>query len=212
MLPPIPKDLYQLYSNLPFWERWHVWLRWRLCPFLTIAAHVPPEGMIADIGCGRGMLANYLALTGPARRVVGIDKQEVRIKAAKSTGRERSNITFRFQDGLDIKQDVFDCIIMSDFLHHLTYPQQEQLIKHCYAILPDDGLLLIEDVGDKPRWKWYSHFIIDRTLNFGKRQNFRHPDNWIRLLAGIGFTVTSVPAHKGIPLSDVLFICVKNRG
>lgn len=210
MLPPIPKDLYKLYSDLPFWQRWHVRMRWRLCPFLTIAAHVPPDGKIADIGCGRGMLANYLALTGPARRVVGIDKQEVRIKAAKSTVRERSNITFRFQDGLDIKQDVFDCIIMSDFLHHLTYPQQERLLKHCYTILPPGGLLLMEDVGDEPRWKWYSHFIIDRSLNFGKRQNFRRPDNWIRLLAGLGFSVTSFPAHKGIPLSDVLFVCVKS--
>ncbi len=211
MLPPIPKDLYNLYSDLPFWQRWHVRMRWRLCPFMTIAAHVPPEGRIADIGCGRGMLANYLALTGNERRVVGIDKQAVRIRAAQTSVKGRSNITFRDQDGLEIRQDTFDCIIMSDFLHHLTYPQQERLLRHCYAILPLRGLLLMEDVGDEPRWKWIAHFFIDRTLNFGKRQNFRRPGNWINLLAGIGFSVATFPAHKDIPLSDVLFVCRKDN-
>ncbi len=211
-LPPIPKDLYRLYSDLAFWQRWHVRLRWRLCPFLVIAGQVPRSGRIVDIGCGRGMLANYLALTGPGRRVVGIDKQETRIRAAQATVRGRTNIEFRYRDSRDLEVSEFDCVIMTDFLHHLSYGEQEELLRHCREIVAPGGLLLIEDVGDRPRWKWYAHLVIDRVLNFGRRQNFRRPGAWKSFLRSLGFSLTVIPADRGIPLPDILFVCVKSPG
>ncbi len=209
MLPPIPKNLYRLYSGLKSYERWHVRFRWRLCPFLQIAGHIPREGKIVDIGCGRGMLANYLALNGPDRRVTGIDKQVRRIEAAQATVGERKNIRFRLQDALELEREEYDVIVLSDMLHHLSYPEQDRLLEHCFRILPEGGLLLLEDVTTDPRWKWLAHFLIDRTLNLGKRQNFRRLADWIAALNQLGFTVEHYPAHRGIPLPDFLLKCRK---
>lgn len=209
MLPPIPKNLYRLYSGLKSYERWHVRFRWRLCPFLQIAGHIPREGKIVDIGCGRGMLANYLALHGPDRRVTGIDKQVRRIEAAQATVGERKNIRFRLQDALELEREEYDVIVLSDMLHHLSYPEQDRLLEHCFRILPEGGLLLLEDVTTDPRWKWLAHFLIDRTLNLGKRQNFRRLADWIAALKQLGFTVEHYPAHRGIPLPDFLLKCRK---
>lgn len=211
MLPPIPREVYELYDGLRFWERWHVKIRWRLCPFLQIAGHIPPEGRIVDIGCGRGMLANYLALAGPKRRVTGIDKQAPRIAAGQASIKGRENIRFRLQDALDLEREEFDVIVLSDMLHHLTYPRQEQLLEHCRRILPGGGILLLEDVTPDPRWKWVVHFLIDRTLNLGRRQYFRRLPDWIATLEKIGFTVEHFPAHRGIPLPDFLLKCRKVR-
>jgi 2-polyprenyl-3-methyl-5-hydroxy-6-metoxy-1,4-benzoquinol methylase len=209
MLPPIPKNVYRLYDGLKFWERWHVRLRWRLCPFFQIAGHIPPEGRIVDIGCGRGMLANYLALTGPKRRVTGIDRQVKRIEAARASVKGRGNIRFRLQDALDLEVEEYDVIILSDMLHHLSYPQQDRLLEHCHRILPEDGLLLLEDVTPDPKWKWIVHFLIDRILNLGRRQNFRRLRDWIAALEELGFQVKHFPAHRGIPLPDFLLKCRK---
>lgn len=209
MLAPIPKNVYRLYDELKFWERWHVKLRWRLCPFLQIASHVPDNVRVADIGCGRGLLANYLALTGPARRVTGIDKQVKRIEAARASIKERNNIRFYLQDALELPRREYDVVVVSDMLHHLTHPQQEQLLDHCYHILPDGGLLLLEDVTPDPKWKWYCHFLIDRTLNCGRRQYFRKMKDWKAYLEGLGFSVEHFPAHRRIPLPDFLLKCRK---
>jgi len=209
MLPPIPENVYRLYDGLKFWERWHVKLRWRLCPFFQIAGHIPETARIVDIGCGRGLLANYLALGSDSREVTGIDKQTRRIEAARNTISGRSNIHFRLQDALDLKREKFDVIVVSDMLHHLTYPQQETLLEHCYRILPAGGLLLMEDVTPDPKWKWIAHFLIDRTLNCGRRQNFRRLAEWVSYLENLGFKVEHFPAHRGIPLPDFLLKCRK---
>lgn len=209
VLPPIPTDLYSLYRGLKFWERWHVRSRWRLCPFLQIAGHIPDRARIVDIGCGRGLLANYLALRGPARQVTGIDKQTRRITAAQASVGTRKNIHFRHQDALDLRQEEFDVIVISDMLHHLTHGEQDKLLEHCYRILPPGGILLLEDVMLQPRWKWLTHFIIDRVLNLGEKQYFRALENWISFIKSLGFNVESYDAHRHIPLPDFLLRCEK---
>jgi 2-polyprenyl-3-methyl-5-hydroxy-6-metoxy-1,4-benzoquinol methylase len=209
MLPPIPENVYRLYAGLKFWERWHVKLRWRLCPFVQIAGYIPDEGRIVDVGCGRGLLANYLALVSDSREVTGIDKQEKRIEAAIKSIEGRENIHFYLQDALDLHRQEFDVIVISDMLHHLAYPEQEKLLRHCYQILPEGGALLLEDVTTRPQWKWIAHFLIDRTLNCGRRQYYRKVDDWISCLESLGFQVESFPAHRHIPLSDFLLKCSK---
>jgi len=209
MLPPIPQNLYRLYGDLKFWERWHVRLRWRLCPFLQIADHIPDQGTVVDIGCGRGLMANYLALERSSLQVTGIDKQTKRIEAARATIKDRDNIHFYLQDALELHNQEFDVIVVSDMLHHLTYPQQNKLLEHCYRILPEGGILLMEDVTPDPKWKCLAHFLIDRTLNCGRRQNFRRLTDWKLYLEKLGFAVEHFPAHRHIPLPDFLLKCRK---
>ncbi len=209
LLPNIPREVFALYAGLSWWERAHVWLRWKLCPFPAIAAHVPAAGAIADIGCGRGMMANFLALTGPGRKVLGVDRQRQRIQAARATVGSRTNISFRNQDVRDLGGETFDAVIVSDMVHHLDYPDQEAFLGRCYDMVRPGGLLLLEDVGETPRWKYVSHYLIDRTLNKGRGQKFRKLREWKGILEKIGFAVETCPVHRGLPLPDHLFICRK---
>ena len=181
-----------------------------MCPFVQIAAAVPPVCRVVDIGCGRGLLANYLALTGPERIVLGIDNQNQRITAAQLTVGERTNIKFRLQDALTLPREDFNVVVISDMLHHLPFPLQETLLASCFARLPSGGMLLLEEVGDRPRWKYFAHFLIDRALNLGHQQYFRHPRKWMESLSRLGFKVSIEPAHRRLPLPDYLFRCIKD--
>ena len=209
LLPPMPDSVQRLYAGLAWWEKWHAKWRWRLCPFVQIAATVSASAKVMDIGCGRGMLANYLALTGPDRMVLGIDNQEQRIAAARATIGERRNIRFLFQDALTLPDEEFNVVVISDMLHHLPFPAQETLLARCYDLLRPRGELLLEEVGARPRWKYAAHFLIDRTLNLGRRQYFRKPEQWLIILSGLGFKVSVEPAHRHIPLPDYFFRCRK---
>ncbi len=205
----IPQELFNLYSDLGAAVIWYVRLRWRICPFEKIAQHVPLKGTIVDVGCGYGLLSNLLALTSPERDVIGIDLSPKRIRAAQRTVKDRRNIKFLLEDANSFKIEECDVFIMSDFLHHLSYRHQEELLAVCYQKLSKSGLLIIEEVDGRPYWKYQFTIIADGLLNLGKKISFRKSSEYLELLSRIGFQVKTETAHKGLPFSDILYLCKK---
>jgi len=210
MLKRIPQELFNLYSDLGAAVIWYVRLRWRLCPFEKMARHVPLKGTIVDVGCGYGLLSNLLALTSQERDVIGIDLSPRRIRVAQRTVKDRRNIKFLLQDADHLKAGKCDVFVMSDFLHHLSYRRQEELLAVCYRKLSKNGLLIVEEVDDKPYWKYQFNIIVDVLLNLGHRIYFRNSSEYLKLLSRIGFQIKTEAAHKDLPLSDILYLCKKN--
>jgi len=209
MRKKIPQELFNLYSDLGAAVIWYVRLRWRVCPFEKIAQHVPLKGTIVDVGCGYGLLSNLLALASEEREVIGIDLSPKRIRVAQRTVKNRRNIKFLLQDANSLKVEKCNVFLMSDFLHHLPYQHQDELLALCYQKLSKNGLLIIEEVDDKPFWKYRFNIIADGLLNLGQRIYFRNSSEYLRLLSSIGFGVKTEVAHKDLPLSDVLYLCKK---
>lgn len=206
----IPQELFNLYSDLGAIVIWYVRLRWRICPFEKIAQHVPLKGTIVDVGCGYGLLSNLLALTSPERHVIGIDLSSKRIRAAQRTVKDRRNIKFLLQDANSFKIEKCNVFVMSDFLHHLSYRHQEELLTVCYRKLSKSGLLIMEEVDERPYWKYQFNIIADGLLNLGQRIYFRNSSEYLKLLSRIGFQIKTETAHKDLPFSDVLYLCKKS--
>ena len=206
----IPQELFNLYSDLGVGVKWYVRLRWLICPFAKIAQHVPLKGTIVDVGCGYGLLSNLLALTSPERDVIGIDLSPRRIRVAQRTVKDRRNIKFLLQDASSLRVEKCDVFVMSDFLHHLPYRHQEELLAVCCQKLSKNGLLIMEEVDGKPYWKYQFNIIVDGLLNLGKRIYFRNSSEYVKLLSRIGFQVSTETAHKGLPFSDILYLCKKS--
>jgi len=209
MLSKIPPELFRLYSGHGLRVALYARLRWRLCPFEEIERHVPKEGTVVDIGCGYGLLANFMTLKSSKRNVTGIDLSVGRIGVAQKTTDNRKRIQFKLMNVLDLQLGKYSTVVMSDFLHHLDYESQEELLVCCYQRLPPRGFLIIEEVDDRPLWKYWFNIIVDRILNLGEGIFFRNYREFQELLQRIGFEVKTKKAHKGIPLSDILFICRK---
>ena len=211
MLSKIPSELFRFYSGLGRKVALYARLRWRLCPFEEIEKYVPKEGSIIDIGCGYGLLANFLVLKSAKREVTGIDLSLERIKVAQKTTDNRKKIQFKLMDALDLQLEKYDTLVMSDFLHHINCEAQGELLARCYQDLPTGSFLIIEEVDNRPLWKYWFAIINDKILNIGERQFFRNHREFQKLLQGIGFSVKIKKVDKHLPLSDVLFICEKEK-
>src|SRR3954464_4764888 len=72
-----------------------------LLPLADVAERLPREGLILDMGCGFGYVANYLNPDSPERVIVANDPAASRIAAARKTIGTRRNIEFHAIDSRD---------------------------------------------------------------------------------------------------------------
>jgi 2-polyprenyl-3-methyl-5-hydroxy-6-metoxy-1,4-benzoquinol methylase len=147
-----------------------------------------------------------LYLKNNKRKIIGIDSSIKRIEIAK---RSNSNIIFLLGRVEDFKVMNFDASIMTDFLHHINYEAQGELLKEIYKRLNKNGLLIIQDIENKPFRKYIMVWLADHFLNPGKRAYYRKVDEMVNLLSKIGFNVDIIKAEKGLPLSDIVYLCRK---
>ena len=112
-------------------------------------------------------------------------------------------------DALDLQLGEYSAVVMSDFLHHIGCEAQEELLARCYQKLPPGGLVIVEEVNNRPLWKYWFAIMSDKILSLGERQFFRNHRDFQKLLQTIGFHVKTKKIDRGIPLSDILFICKK---
>lgn len=187
------------------WTSLFCWLRYWHANVPGIEAHIPAEGTILDLGCGHGVLANYLALRSPLRRVVGLDLSEHRIAIARTAA--PPNAQFRVQDAFQADLAPFHTIIVADVLHHLaSFAEGDELVARCARALPPDGLLVVKEIGQRPWWKYQLTRPVD-TLFYRDRVFFRSPGQFAELFARLGLHAQFVPLHAWRPLCHIMYLC-----
>jgi len=212
MLSRIPLQLLERYSPLSPWESFYLRTRWRLCPFEAVESHVPRKGRILDFGCGFGMLSNFLALKSLDRRVLGIDLNRDRIAVAERSSKGHPEVSFQLGDVRDFQGIPFDAVVMTDVLHHISDDKVRMLLQIIRSCLSDNGTLVVLDVDRSPLGKFLTTYVIDRLLNLTRSLHYRSRDLLMRLLGQSGLWVhQAIPADQGLPLSDVIYLCTKER-
>ncbi|MGE0796073.1 MAG: methyltransferase domain-containing protein [Acidimicrobiia bacterium] len=146
------------YAAAPLGDRLHVRVRWRSCPFAAVEAATPAEGRILDLGCGHGLLALLLALTGPARAVTGgdldADKIAVARRAAVGSGDDPVAASFLVGTALDVPTGPWDAVVVVDVLYLLDGGAQRRLVAAAARELAPGGLLVVKEMSRTPRWKF----------------------------------------------------------
>jgi 2-polyprenyl-3-methyl-5-hydroxy-6-metoxy-1,4-benzoquinol methylase len=212
MLSRIPLQLLDRYRPLSTWESFYLRTRWRLCPFEAVESHVPRKGRILDFGCGYGMLSNFLALKSPDRQVLGIDLNRARIEVARRSAKGHPEVCFQLGDVRDFQGIPFDAVVMTDVLHHIDDASVRALLRIIHVCLSDQGTLVVLDVDRSPIRKFYTTYLIDRFLNLNRSLHYRSRDLLMRLLDETGIRVhQALPADRGLPLSDVIYLCRKSQ-
>jgi 2-polyprenyl-3-methyl-5-hydroxy-6-metoxy-1,4-benzoquinol methylase len=182
-------------------DRLHTRIRWASCPFEAVAAELPTEGRVLELGCGHGLFALHLALTGPARQVFGsdidVDKIGVARRAATVAAEAGATVTFDVAPAGRPPAGPWAGIAIVDVLYLLPVEQQRQVLADAAAELAPGGVLVVKEMADRPRWKarwnrWQEQLAV-RVLRIteGATIVVRPPEELAAWLTEAGLEVTT---------------------
>jgi 2-polyprenyl-3-methyl-5-hydroxy-6-metoxy-1,4-benzoquinol methylase len=207
MYKPHVRRLKRLYKKQRFVSLF-MWLRWAKilrAPYKEIERLIPKDAKIIDIGCGYGFFTNFLALSGPKRRVMGIDISGERIKQAY---KKLKNVEFISGNIMDLHIHDCDAVVIIHMLHHLpSFKMQEELLRSCFEKISHKGIILVGEIDTTPRWKSFLSKAVDYLLYWGDSFHFRSHQEFQSLLERIGFKdVTVINCDKGIPFAHKVLV------
>ena len=204
----IPKEIKTLYPTEVL-NSIYLKLRWRLTKFKEIEEVIPTEGRILDLGCGFGILSNYLYLKSNKRKIIGLDYSKKRITNAKKTIRNK-NLQFKVSNLITDKIPKANCYVLIDFLHHIIRQHHNEILKKIFNSLETGGTLIFQEIDKKNTVKYYFTYLLDRTLNYGEKVYYLPAKEWEKILIATGFKIKEIKRlDKNSLFPNILFICTK---
>ncbi len=102
------------------------------------------EHSLLEIGCGRGEVCIYHALTGGAAKGVDYSSDAINLAKAKasSLGLSVEFVNSSF-DQIRDQPDSYDRILASEFIEHISKDEGELFFKSAYSMLKPKGKLLV---------------------------------------------------------------------
>ena len=210
------REVLALYGPLSPAFKLRFLIRWKHGnPFERLEEHVPRAGRIVDVGCGSGYFANLLALRSSRREILGVDIDERQIQRAQSSISQRERIRFEVRDLMSKPLPPCDAVVTIDVLHHMTFEQQDHILRVCHQALVNGGVLLVLDVDVKPKWKYFYNYLFDSMTGFfgitqGAALNYQGTAEMTQRLRRAGFAEVGVtPFAKNDIAARVLYRAVK---
>lgn len=195
-------DWEKFLSNFKFWEE----------PYEVVNKMIPKSGMIVELGCGEGLLTNYLAISEPKRKIIGYELVPERLESAK---KKIKNTTYKVADVTKLALPKADIFILFHVLHHLpSKASQEKLLTDIKKALNKNGKLIIVDVHVSFDIKYLAAWIADHFLvpwvfekRFYTRAFFRTAREWKLLLKKTGYKTKTKIETQGRPFPNIIFEC-----
>lgn len=170
-------------------------LRLRFGGLAALAARLPREGLVVDLGCGEGLLVHLLRDAAPGVRVLAVDHDAARIArvAASAPGVEVACADFA-----TFELPPCDGIALVDVLHYLDAAAQERLLDRAAAALRPGGTLLLREPDAGGGWRFRLARLHERVfLGLGWTRaalgRFRSGAEWTSLLAARGLAAECEP-------------------
>ena len=211
------RTLLSLYAEAPAAARAHVRVRWATCPLRAVAAQVPAQGRVLELGCGHGLLSLYLALTSEQRRVVGSDVDERKIEVATRAAATVANCAFELTPPGDVPGGPWAAIVIVDVLYLLPVETQRWLIRACLDRLGPDGVLVVKEMGRSPGWKasWntFQETLSVRLLGITAGEGgfcFLSPEELAAAMGSTGMSVRHRSLHRGYPHPHYLLVASRS--
>jgi SAM-dependent methyltransferase len=188
----------------------------------------PPAGRFLDLGCGQAVFAAWLLAARrlyekgdwPAdwpeppqvRTLRGFELMAKDVARANAAlGDRQPQVVIDVGDICLTDFGQADVVTILDVLHYIDYASQQDILRRVRAALPPGGLLVTR-VGDADGGLPY-HVCnwVDRAVTFVRGHRLptlycRRLSDWLALLGGLGFAVTTMPMSEGKPFANVMLI------
>lgn len=170
---------------------------------------------LLDIGCGMGLLGQYLHGCGLLHGYLGIDLDTRRIAAGRIAAAMLTRAPLRLQCGDATQLPAFrGHVAMLDVLHYLPAAQQAGLLRASAARLAPDGVLLIRNVLREANWRFHAtraeewFLRASRQLRMGA-QHYPDADEVREPLRSLGLFVAIRPLRGHTPFNSYLVVACR---
>jgi ubiquinone/menaquinone biosynthesis C-methylase UbiE len=213
-LKKIPPSVLNFFQGQPLSVRLHVYGRWHLFSFPTLAHYLPQGEVFVDLGCGYGVWALYLAQLYPQARIVGSDPDDDKIQVVAEIARQNGLTHMEFSTGKAQKVPLPPCSLISlvDILYLVPYDEQIEILQKCAVALLHGGRIMVKEIGSRPRWKYLLNYLEEvlavRVLGItrGREFYFRTEQDWKDILEGLGLRTDIIRLDAGYPHPHVLIL------
>jgi 2-polyprenyl-3-methyl-5-hydroxy-6-metoxy-1,4-benzoquinol methylase len=171
---------------------------------------------LLDIGCGIGLLGQYLQARGVITGYLGIDNDPRKIEAGQRAmrlaGLEQA-LPLRLVDGLT-RQSLQGHVALLDVLHYLPAAGQRAMLENAMAHLPPGGLLIARTVLRERSWRYaftrVSEFFLSLSgwMHVGA-QHYPSLDELRAPLEAAGLRVSVRSLHGNTPFDCYLIVAEK---
>lgn len=168
---------------------------------------------LLDIGCGIGLLGQYLHARGVVMRYLGVDSDPRKIEAGNRALRQSGLdglLQLRQTDGT-AQQPIRGHVALLDVLHYLPREGQHALLENAIAHLAPGGLLVIRNVLRERSWRYaltrVSEFFLSASgwMRVGA-QHYPSADELRGQLEAAGFAVNIRSLHGKMPFDSYLLV------
>lgn len=211
------RTAWRAYAGEGLPTRLHVVMRALTCPFRPLMDRFPRTGALLDVGCGHGLLINLLS-RDPSHRALkihGIDHDSAKIETARRTA--PPGVEFSTADLGLFPESVFDAVSVVDVLYTVRKDAWSGLLQGCSRVLRPGGRLIVKEVVDRPRWKYWAIMAQEALsvrvfgITQGDRPHFESPDGYRQAIVTAGFSIIDErPLPTPTWISHYLFVGQKN--
>lgn len=165
---------------------------------------------LLDVGCGLGLLGQYLRERGFRARYLGIDLDTRKIEEAKRAARDGLELDFAEGSATELPEFRGN-VALIDVLHYLPAGHQQLALAEAAARVPPGGMIVLRNVVRDASWRFRAtvieeHFI--RALRWMRYPVTHYPerDEIEAPLRASGFTTEVKPLWGRTPFNSYLFI------
>lgn len=181
----------------------HNLLREWMLPLKEIDKLTPKKGIILELGCGEGVISQYLARES-SRNIIGIDLDSSRLPKVTPT-----NLKFIHGDITKYPLPKVDAVVISDVLHHINFDHQSDLLARVYKSLNKDGMLIIKEINTEDKIRSKLSRFWDFVFYPGDQIYFSSARSLTKTLKKYGFKISMKKASLFFPGSTNIYICKK---
>lgn len=215
--PARRKQVRRLYHYQgPYVEQYVFW-KLRTDPlFRGLDEVVPRQGHILDVGCGYGLVMNWLALDAPQRTLHGVDHDSAKIRVARAAAAGCSRVNFEEGDLVIAAWPACDAVLLCDVLHYFPRELKQQILRRAFEALRPNGVLILReacrDISNHGFVAWSERFAVwSRHNKTARGLHFEDAASYRSLLGAAGFAGVRTIPDAGLG-SNVMFTATRPIG
>jgi SAM-dependent methyltransferase len=156
------------------WHRNYASSKLRFDPAFAATADLlaGSDDALLDVGCGLGLLGQYLRERGFRGRYIGVDFDPAKIEAAReATDAAGNGLAFEHGDASRGLPAFNGHVALLDVLHYLDRDDQQRLLRELAARVAPGSMLVLRNVLRAPGWRFRLTVL---------EEHFLYASRWMR--------------------------------